>query len=79
IKSYSDVKNRAWVFRTVGYGHDDEFWKLFISMLRLYDYDGVISIEQSDSLMSLHEGFAKAVTYLKGIILTEPVGQAWWF
>ncbi len=79
VKSYGDVKNRAWVFRTVGYGHGDEFWKPFISMLRLYDYDGVISIEQSDSLMSLHEGFAKAVTYLKGIILTEPVGQAWWF
>jgi len=79
IKSYGDVKNRGWVFRTVGYGHGDDFWKPFISMLRLYDYDGVISIEHEDSLMSLGEGFEKAVAYLKPIILTQPVGEAWWF
>ncbi|MCL2700123.1 MAG: sugar phosphate isomerase/epimerase [Phycisphaerae bacterium] len=79
IKSYGDVKNRAWVFRTVGYGHGDDFWKPFISMLRLYDYDGVLSIEHEDSLMSLNEGFEKAVTYLKGIMLTQKTGAAWWF
>lgn len=79
IKSYGDVKNRGWVFRTVGYGHGDEFWKPFVSMLRLYGYDGVISIEHEDSLMSMGEGFEKAVAYLKGVILKEPVGAAWWF
>jgi len=79
IKSYGDVKNRAWVFRTVGYGHGDDFWKPFISMLRLYDYDGVLSIEHEDSLMSLNEGFEKAVAYLKNVMLTQKAGAAWWF
>jgi len=79
IKSYGDVKNRAWVFRTVGYGHGDEFWKPFISMLRMYDYDGVLSIEHEDSLMSVNEGFEKAVAYLKGVMLTQKSGAAWWF
>ena len=79
IKGYGDVKNRAWVFRTVGYGHGDEFWKPFVEMLRLYDYDGVISIEHEDSLMSLNEGFEKAVAYLKGVILRQKPGAAWWF
>jgi len=79
IKSYGDVKRRAWVFRTVGYGHGDEFWKPFISMLRLYGYDGVISIEHEDSLMSMKEGFEKAVAYLKTILLREKVTAAWWF
>ncbi|RKY63549.1 MAG: sugar phosphate isomerase/epimerase, partial [Candidatus Latescibacterota bacterium] len=79
IKSYGELKKRSWVFRTVGYGHGDEFWKPFISMLRVYGYDGVISIEHEDSLMSVNEGFEKAVEYLKGIILRERPGQAWWF
>jgi len=79
IKSYGNVKNRAWVFRTVGYGHGEEFWKKLISMLRLYGYDGVISIEHEDSLMSLNEGFEKAVEFLKPIILRQPAGAAWWF
>ena len=79
IKSYGDVKNRGWVFRTVGYGHGDEFWKPFISMLRTYGYDGVISIEHEDSLMSLSEGFEKAIEYLDTVIITQKVGKAWWF
>jgi len=79
VKPYSDVANRSWVFRTVGYGHGDEFWKPFVSMLRTQGYDGVISIEHEDSLMSLHEGFEKAVAYLKGVVLSRKPGQAWWF
>ena len=78
-KSYGDVKNRSWVFRTVGWGHGEEFWRPFLSMLRLYGYDGVISIEHEDSLMSVNEGFEKAVEFLKGMILRQPIGKAWWF
>ncbi|MHC4717909.1 MAG: sugar phosphate isomerase/epimerase family protein [Planctomycetota bacterium] len=79
IKSYGELKTRAWVFRTVGYGHGDDFWKPFVSMLRVYGYDGVISIEHEDSLMSTNEGFEKAVAYLQGVILREKAGAAWWF
>jgi len=79
IKSYGDVENRGWVFRTCGYGHGDDFWKPFISTLALYGYDGVLSIEHEDSLMSTNEGFEKAVEYLKGIIIRDEAGGAWWF
>jgi sugar phosphate isomerase/epimerase len=79
IKSYGDLKGRSWLFRTVGYGHGDEFWKPFVSMLRVYGYDGVISIEHEDSLMSVSEGFEKAVDYLHGVIIHEKAGGAWWF
>lgn len=78
-KSYGLVDKRSWVFRTVGYGHGDEFWKPFISMLRAKNYDGVLSIEHEDSLMSVQEGFEKAVSYLKGILIKEKAGTAWWF
>ncbi len=78
-KNYGLVGQRSWVFRTVGYGHGDEFWKPFISMLRTKGYDGVLSIEHEDSLMSVQEGFEKAVAYLKGVMIKERSGQAWWF
>lgn len=78
-KSYGLIEQRSWVFRTVGYGHGDEFWKPFVSMLRAKGYDGVLSIEHEDGLMSVQEGFEKAVEYLKGVIITEKPGQAWWF
>ena len=77
-KSYSDEVNRSWIFRTVGYGHDYEFWKAFVSNLRMVGYDHVLSIEHEDSLMSVNEGFSKAVSFLKEILLTEKVGEMWW-
>ena len=78
-KGYGDVLHRAWVFRACGYGHGDEFWKPFVTMLRLVGYDGVLSIEHEDSTMSWQEGFKKAVDYLRGVVLREPAGAAWWF
>ncbi len=77
-KSYADEINRGWIFRTVGYGHGPEFWKDFVSTLRLIGYDGVLSIEHEDSLMSTNEGFQKAVTFLKDVLLTEKPGAMWW-
>lgn len=78
-RSYGDLQHRSWSFRTCGYGHGDEFWKPFISILRRYGYDGVISIEHEDALMSAGEGFRKAVAYLRGLLIEEKAGEAWWF
>jgi sugar phosphate isomerase/epimerase len=77
-KPYSDEIRRGWIFRTVGYGHGADFWKDFVSTLRLIGYDGVLSIEHEDSLMSVNEGFQKAVAFLKDVLLTETPGAMWW-
>ena len=77
-KHYGDVLNRSWVFRTVGYGHGEGFWRDFVSMLRAVGYDGVLSIEHEDSLMSTEEGFARAVSFLKAVLLREKPGGMWW-
>jgi sugar phosphate isomerase/epimerase len=70
-KHYSEIQKRAWTFRTVGYGHGAGFWNDFISALRVVGYDGVISIEHEDLLMSAGEGLGKAVKFLDGVLLRE--------
>jgi len=77
-KSYGDEINRSWIFRTVGYGHGETWWRDFVSTLRLIGYDGVLSIEHEDSLMSANEGFEKAVHFLQNIVLKEKPGAMWW-
>jgi sugar phosphate isomerase/epimerase len=77
-KSYSDEINRSWIFRTVGYGHGRDFWGDFVSTLRMVGYDGVLSIEHEDSLMSPNEGFTKAVAFLQDVLLHEKPGAVWW-
>jgi sugar phosphate isomerase/epimerase len=77
-KNYTDERNRAWIFRTVGYGHGEEWWKEFISTLRMFGYDYVLSIEHEDSLMSAEEGLTKAANFLNGIVISEKPGTAFW-
>jgi sugar phosphate isomerase/epimerase len=62
----------------VGYGHDLKTWADILSALRLVGYDGVISIEHEDGLMSADEGFTKAVNNLKQLLMREPIGEMWW-
>ncbi|MBB3114217.1 sugar phosphate isomerase/epimerase [Paenibacillus phyllosphaerae] len=78
MQSYSLMLDRAWQFRTVGYGHDMKVWSDIISALRLVGYDYVVSIEHEDGLMSVDEGFTKAVQNLQQVLIREPLGEMWW-
>lgn len=77
-KSYADEANRSWLFRTVGYGHGSEFWTDFISTLSMTGYDGVISIEHEDSLMSIEDGYEKAARFLREILIRKKLAAIWW-
>jgi sugar phosphate isomerase/epimerase len=77
-KPYTDERNRSWIFRTCGYGHGAEWWKEFVSTLRMFGYDNVLSIEHEDSLMSPEEGLRKAAQLLNDVVIREPAGAPWW-
>lgn len=78
MQSYTQMQDRGWNFRSVGYGHDMKIWADMISELRLQSYDHVVSIEHEDGLMSVDEGFSKAVRNLQQILIEEPAGEMWW-
>ena len=66
------------MFRTVGYGHSKDEWNNIISTLKAIGYDGAISIEHEDGLMSPKEGLEKAISFLKETIIYEKAGEMWW-
>ncbi|MEK5236882.1 sugar phosphate isomerase/epimerase [Paenibacillus sp. FSL L8-0470] len=78
MQSYTNMLDRAWQFRSVGYGHDVKVWADIISALRLVGYDYVVSIEHEDGLMSIEEGFSKAVDNLRQVLIEEPLADMWW-
>lgn len=77
-RHYSDLLHRAWSFRTVGYGHDESVWRAIFSTLRMVGYDGTVSIEHEDALMSVREGLEKAVAFLKPLVINEKPAEMWW-
>ena len=77
-KSYRRQAERSWLFRTVGWGHDELEWKRIVSALRLVGYDHVVSIEHEDALASIDEGMSSAIDLLQRVLLSEPPVEAWW-
>jgi len=78
MQSYALMYDRAWQFRSVGFGHDLKTWADMMSALRLVGYDYVVSIEHEDGMMSVEEGFSKAVANLQQVLIKEPLGDMWW-
>ncbi len=68
----TQFRQRTWVYRTLGYGHDEKWWRDFVSELRLVGYDGVLSIEHEDRLMNSREGIQKSIRLLKQVIWDAP-------
>ena len=78
VDHYGNEIERSWIFRALGYGNDYGYWKDMISTLRMVGYDGAISIEHEDSLMSSKEGLETAISFLKEVIISEMPGELFW-
>jgi sugar phosphate isomerase/epimerase len=70
------VKERAWSYITLGYGQDERWWREFCYRLRLNGYDGWLSIEHEDNLLSRMEGMRKSVDLLRRVMVDEPSDYA---
>ncbi len=78
-KPYENEAERSWIFRTVGYGSDEKYWKDVVSALRIVGYDYYMSIEHEDSLMTQDEGLEKAIDFMQKIIVRQPrTNGLWW-
>ncbi|WP_276254988.1 sugar phosphate isomerase/epimerase family protein [Halomontanus rarus] len=75
---YTEEADRSWLFRSIGYGHGEEFWKDVVSTLRMVGYDGALSIEHEDSLTSANEGLEKAIDVLDRAVFETTPGDAYW-
>ena len=72
------MAERSWLFRSVGWGHDELEWKRIVSALRLSGYDYVMSIEHEDALASVDEGLRRGG---RSAVAGDPDGaavEAWW-
>jgi sugar phosphate isomerase/epimerase len=62
---------RSWIFRSVGAGHPVPFWRELVVALRSAGYDGALSVEHEDPLLSREDGLATAVETLRAALGPE--------
>ena len=70
--SLTDIPARAWSYVTLGYGHDERWWRQFCFRLRMSGYDGWLSIEHEDVMLNSLEGLEKSVAFLRGVMPVAP-------
>ena len=68
---HENVKDRSWSYITLGYGHDEKWWREFCYRLRLNGYDGWLSIEHEDIVLSRMEGMRRSVELLQRVMMSE--------
>jgi sugar phosphate isomerase/epimerase len=65
-RSKSDSEGSEF-FRAVGYGHGASFWKDVIAAYMEVDYDGMLSIENEDPILSGEIGVQRSLMTLKNV------------
>jgi sugar phosphate isomerase/epimerase len=71
-RPFIDPAQRAWVFRTVGRGHDAAFWGSFVDALRRVGYDDVLSIENEDVAQEPKAGCTEAAGFMRQFVDAVP-------
>lgn len=69
--SLIDIPARSWSYITLGFGHGESWWRDFCYRLRMVGYDGWLSIEHEDVMLSRHEGVKRSVELLKVVAPAE--------
>jgi sugar phosphate isomerase/epimerase len=71
-----DLKHASDAFRAVGYGHGASIWKDIIRAYMDVGYEGILSVENEDPILSGEVGVERALYVLKNVreeLLTEAV------
>lgn len=69
--SLVDIPARSWTYITLGYGHGESWWREFCYRLRMVGYDGWLSIEHEDVMLSRIEGARCSVKLLNAVAPRE--------
>ena len=66
-RPFAAAAERSWNYVTLGYGHDETWWRQFCAALRMAGYGDVLSIEHEDAIVAPLEGVRRSVELLRRV------------
>lgn len=67
VPTKEDFRKGSMTFRAVGYGHGAQLWKDILQAYKDIGYDGILSIENEDPLLTGEVGVERAAYVLKNV------------
>lgn len=77
--NYADWDKRSWTYRALGYGHPEEFWRQFVSALRLAGYDEELAIEIEDPYLTRDDAVRVSLDMMRRVMPRDPQPAGNWF
>jgi sugar phosphate isomerase/epimerase len=76
---FADWSGRSWLYRAVGQGHDEHFWRKFVTTLRRSGYDDVVTIELEDPFLVMDDAIQMSVATLRAALPPSAPPPGNWF
>jgi len=76
---FADWDGRSWLYRAIGQGHDERFWRAFVTTLRRSGYDGIVTIELEDPFLVMDDAIAMSVATLRAALPPSAPPPGDWF
>lgn len=64
-KTIDRYSERSWNYAAIGYGHSEQWWREFFTVVSMVGYDGEVSLEMEDMSMNPLLGVEKSIDVLK--------------
>ena len=76
---FDDWDRRPWLYRAIGYGHPESFWRDYVMALRRAGYDGAVAIEIEEPYLTTDDAFAKCLQVMRAVVPSEGPPTSNWF
>jgi len=76
---YADWSGRAWVYRALGQGHDELFWRSFVTTLRQASYDDVVALELEDPFLVMDDAIEMSLATFRSALPPSAPPAGNWF
>jgi sugar phosphate isomerase/epimerase len=76
---FDDWEKRSWVYRAIGFGHPEAFWRDYIIALRRAGYDDALTIEIEEPYLTTNDAFRQSVELLASVMPLDGPPTANWF
>lgn len=75
---FRNWSERGWLYRTLGHGHDEMFWRSFVTTLKEVGYTSTLSVEHEDVLIGVDDGMTKAIELIRRVMPSSDAINTWW-
>lgn len=76
---FADWNGRSWRYRAIGQGHDDLFWRRFLTALRVAGYDDIVTLELEDPFLVMDDAIELSLTTLGAALPASAPPAGDWF